>query len=276
MSNGFICPKCGEILAKNGNSLKCPKNHCYDLAASGYVNLLLSDMMNSKLPGDNKLMVNARRSFLSKGYYKPLADAFAETVRKYVENDCTVLDAGCGEGYYTGIIAERLASYGKSADIFGIDISKNAVNAAAKRYKGISFATASIFHLPFGDGSCDILATLFAPYCGEEFLRVLKKGGIMVMAIPGERHLWGLKKAVYDKPYLNEVKDYTLDGFEFVGTEKLDYAISLDNSEDIRSLFSMTPYYYKTSEEGHKRLEALVSLDTEVSFEILTYRKIGG
>lgn len=276
MSNGFICPKCGEILAKNGSSLKCPKNHCYDLAASGYVNLLLSDMMNSKLPGDNKLMVNARRSFLSKEYYKPLADAFAETVCKYSENGCTILDAGCGEGYYTGIIAERLASDGKSADIFGIDISKNAVNAAAKRYKGISFAAASIFHLPFGDCSCDILATLFAPYCGEEFRRVLKSGGIMVMAIPGERHLWGLKKAVYDKPYLNEVKDYALDGFEFVGTEKLSYTISLDNAEDIRSLFSMTPYYYKTSEEGHKRLEALVSLDTEVSFEILTYRKIDG
>lgn len=276
MPNGFICPKCGDFLSRNGNSLKCPKNHCYDLAASGYVNLLLSDMMNSKLPGDNKLMVNARRSFLSKDFYKPLADAFAETVRKYSENGCTILDAGCGEGYYTGIIAEGLASDGKSADIFGIDISKNAVNAAAKRYKDISFAATSIFHLPFGDGSCDILATLFAPYCGEEFLRVLKKGGIMVMAIPGERHLWGLKKAVYDMPYLNEVKDYALDGFEFVGTEKLDYTISLDNSEDIRSLFSMTPYYYKTSEEGHKRLEALVSLDTEVSFEILTYRKIGG
>lgn len=273
MSNGFICPKCREILSKNGNSLKCPKNHCYDLAASGYVNLLLSDMMNSKLPGDNKLMVNARRSFLSKGFYMPLADTFAETVARYAENGCTILDAGCGEGYYTGIIAELLASDGKSGNIFGIDISKNAVNAAAKRYKNISFAAASIFHMPFGDGSCDILATLFAPYCGEEFLRVLKKGGIMVMAIPGERHLWGLKKAVYDKPYLNEVKDYALDGFEFIGSQKLSYDISLDNAEDIRSLFSMTPYYYKTSEEGHKRLEALVSLDTEVSFEILTYRK---
>ena len=275
MPNGFICPKCGEILNRNGNSLKCPKNHCYDLAASGYVNLLLSDMMNSKLPGDNKLMVNARRSFLSKGFYMPLANSFAKNVSEYAKNGCTILDAGCGEGYYTGKISEQLSASGKSADIFGIDISKNAVNAAAKRYKDICFAAASIFHLPFGDGSCDILATLFAPYCGEEFLRVLKKGGIMVMAIPGERHLWGLKKAVYDKPYLNEVKDYALDGFEFLGTEKISYDISLDNAEDIRSLFSMTPYYYKTSEEGHKRLEALVSLDTEVSFEILTYRKIG-
>ncbi len=273
MKNGFICPKCKAPLTVSGGSLRCPDGHCYDISSGGYVNLLLSNMMNSKLPGDNKLMVNARRAFLNKGFYRSLADITAETVLRYADKPSVVLDAGCGEGYYTGIISEKLKNASVSADIFGIDISKNAVNAAAKRYKDISFAAASVFHIPMADESCDILVTMFAPYCGEEYLRVLKKGGVMIMAIPGERHLFGLKSAVYDKPYLNEVKDYPLDGFEFLGTEKLDYTIDLTSNEDISSLFMMTPYYYKTSAEGQKRLDALSSLETEVSFEVLSYRK---
>ena len=78
MKNGFICPKCKAPLTVSGGSLRCPDGHCYDISSGGYVNLLLSNMMNSKLPGDNKLMVNARRAFLNKGFYRPLADITAK------------------------------------------------------------------------------------------------------------------------------------------------------------------------------------------------------
>lgn len=271
--NSYICPKCQGDLSRRDNSLVCPAGHTYDIARSGYVNLLLPQQMNAKHPGDNKLMVNARKNFLDKGYYSCLRERFCEAAAKY----CTgglVLDAGCGEGYYTAELAKTLPH----SFIMGTDISKTAVDQAAKRaraegIKNALFSVSSIFHLPVKSGSCSLLTTLFAPYCGEEYSRVLCDGGIMIMVIPAERHLYGLKQAVYDEPYLNEVKDYALDGFTLSERIPVDSEIHLDCGEDIQNLFSMTPYYYKTGEEGQRRLAALNELTTEICFEILVYKK---
>lgn len=268
----LICPKCGGKLARDGRSFLCPQKHCFDIAKSGYVNLLTSDRMNSALPGDNKLMVRARKQFLDKGYYEILAAALCGTVRRHSAENVKILDAGCGEGYYTEKIAETVGDL--NAEIVGIDISKTAADYAARRTKPALFAVASVFRMPVESESCHIVTSLFAPYCGEEFLRVLKKDGVLIMVIPSERHLWQLKCAVYDEPYPNAVKDYELDGFKFLGSEKVSGEISLPCNEDITALFSMTPYFYKTGAEGHERLERLESLDTEIGFEVLTYRKI--
>ncbi len=274
MIHTHICPKCGGSLSLNGSSYLCENRHTYDIARSGYVNFLLSDRMNSKLPGDNKLMVNARKSFLSKGYYGKLMENFCNTVKKYAPEGAVILDAGCGEGYYTVNMAKAVAD----SFIMGTDISKTAVDAAARRGKSEScvnllFSVSSVFGLPVKSESCDMLTTLFAPYCDEEFKRVLKKGGIMIMVIPSERHLIQLKEAVYDNPYLNEVKDFQLEGFTLAEHINVTDKISLDSTEDILNLFSMTPYYYKTGEEGHRKLSQLTSLETEIGFEILVYSK---
>lgn len=103
----YICPKCGEPLHRDGGSFRCTANHVYDCARSGYVNLLLVQQMNTKLPGDNKLMVNARKNFLGKGYYDVLINAFSDCVKKYSVRNGTVLDAGCGEGIYTVSAAKK-------------------------------------------------------------------------------------------------------------------------------------------------------------------------
>jgi len=270
-NNMLICPKCGGALAREGKSFLCPQRHCFDIAKSGYVNLLTADRMNSALPGDNKLMVQARKKFLDKGYYKPLADVLCSTALRYAKSGCTVLDAGCGEGYYTEKIAQALEDM--NAEILGIDISKFAADYAARRTKAALFAAASVFHLPVGTESCDIVTSLFAPWCGEEVHRVLKRDGVLIMVIPSERHLWQLKCAIYDEPYPNAVKDYALEGFEFLGAEKVGGEIFLPSNEDIKALFSMTPYFYKTGTEGHERLERLENLTTEIGFEVLAYRK---
>ena len=269
-----ICPKCGCKLNLDGNSYRCENRHTYDRARSGYVNFLLSEQMNSKLPGDNKLMVNARKSFLSKGYYGKLMETFCEAVKKYAPENAVILDAGCGEGYYTVNMAKAVPD----SFIMGTDISKTAVDSAAKRAKAenasnLLFSVSSVFHLPVETCSCHMLTTLFAPFCADEFLRVLVPEGIMIMVIPSERHLIQLKEAVYDEPYLNEVKDFELEGF--VLKEHINTAdrIRLDSTEDILNLFSMTPYYYKTGEDGHKKLSALSELETEIGFEILIYGK---
>lgn len=267
----LCCPVCGKPLNRTENVYTCAGRHSYDIARSGYVHLLPSNRMNTKLPGDNKQMVQARTHFLNKGYYAPLADALCEILSDSCGAAVEILDAGCGEGYYTAAAAQYL---GERAHFTGIDISKNALEAAAKRTKTAEFAVGSLFHLPVMKASCDVLMTLFAPYCGEEFIRVLKKGGRMLRVIPGERHLWELKQALYDEPYLNEVKDYALDGFAFFEKREVKGRIFLPDNEDIMNLFSMTPYYYKTSQEGTKRAQELTALETQISFEILLYARI--
>ncbi|MCI8496778.1 MAG: methyltransferase domain-containing protein [Clostridiales bacterium] len=275
--SGFCCPVCSKPLAKQEKQYLCAKGHSFDLAKSGYVNLLPPASRHSKTPGDNKMMVNARRSFLSSGYYAPLSDCVCRTVIRClascVERPAVILDAGCGEGYYTGRLCTALAEQKIPAQILGVDISKTAVDKAAKSVKTARFAVASVFHLPVADQSCDLLLNLFAPYCEEEILRALCPDGSFVMAIPGERHLWELKQAAYDQPYLNEVKDYAIKGLELVKREEIFQTLSLPDQNTIDCLFKMTPYYYKTSQKDQQKLEKLERLDVTMQFELLTYRK---
>ena len=273
----FACPVCGENLTQEGSSFRCPAGHSFDRARSGYVNLLLPDGKHAKLPGDNRQMVNARREFLEKGFYRPMADALCRELVGELDgkNALVLLDAGCGEGYYTRLVYDALTSNGLSTRLLGLDISKFAAEKAAKRFRleePVRIAAASIFHMPVADESCDAVMTLFAPFCREEFCRVLKKGGLFAMVIPGERHLFGLKQAIYDHPYLNEVQDYPIEGMEFLRSVPVDDTITLHDGE-IMSLFMMTPYYYKTSAEGQQRAAGLTELTTETSFQILLYRK---
>lgn len=279
----FCCPVCGAVLQVNGNSLICDNNHCFDKAKSGYVNLLLSSKMNTKHPGDNKTMVEMRTAFLSKGYYKKLKETIsiqiveiAKAMKLGKGKSFTLLDVGCGEGYYTAAMAESLFNAGlfETPSVAGIDISKEALVTASKRDKRVSFGVASAFGLPVADESMDALTELFAPFNRDEFYRVLKKGGILLLVIPSRYHLYELKQAVYDNPYENEQKPLDIEGFELINKTDIDDTILIDNSEDIKSLFMMTPYAYKTSKEDTARLLSLTTLKTRISFTILRYKKI--
>ena len=110
MESMLCCPNCGQPLKKDGRTFCCPKRHSFDIAAAGYCNLLLSSRSGDKV-GDDKQMVAARRRFLDRGYYQPLADAVCERVSSILSKPSVVIDAGCGEGYYTRQLAERLDQY---------------------------------------------------------------------------------------------------------------------------------------------------------------------
>lgn len=271
----FVCPVCGNPLIANGKNYKCEKNHSFDEAKSGYINLLTSDKMNSKNPGDNKQMVGARSNFLDKGYYSHLREALSQAVIEVAENDNILLDAGCGEGYYTSGIFEEVQKNGVKLNVAGIDISKFATDKAAKRCKQAEFAVGSVFHIPFADKSCDILLNVFAPFCHEEYMRIIKDGGYMIMVIPDKLHLWELKKAVYENPYENNPKQDEIEGFEFVKKLSARRNIFLESNEDIVNLFAMTPYFYNTKPEDLEKLSAYKTLETQTEFEVLIYRKKG-
>lgn len=94
----------------------------------------------------------------------------------------------------------------------------------------------------------------------------------MIKVIPLEKHLWSLKKAVYDTPYENVIENLEVDGFELIERHDIKEMMHLTNNHDIVSLFMMTPYYYKTGREDQMKLNPVQTLDTEIEFAILVYR----
>lgn len=272
----FCCPVCGAHLFEKSGCLKCPDNHSFDIAAEGYSHLLMSNRMHSHIPGDNKQMVNARRQFLEAGFYENFSNAInaeALAVLKNIQAP-VILDAGCGEGYYTARLYNAVSAEKEKVKAAAFDISKFAVKAAAKKYKGIEFAVASSFAIPAADGSVDFLLNVFAPIVPAEARRVLKKGGTMLVCVPTPRHLFGLKAALYEKPYENERHDTVYNGFEFCRRVTVTGEITLESGEMIENLFSMTPYYWKTPRSGAKRLEGLERLCTETGFDLLIYSAV--
>ncbi len=272
MKSNFICPICHAALEVEEKSLKCMNGHHIDKAKSGYVNLLMSQQTKKKRHGDDKLMVVARKEFLESGYYNILLENLKRVVGQYANNQDVILDAGCGEGWYTDHLLTYLNQQSLDIKMLGIDISKCAVDYAAKRNKRIQLAVASISDLPVADASCDMMISIFAPFLREECKRALKPRGLLIKVIPLEKHLWTLKQAVYDTPYENIIENLEIEGFDLIEKVEIKERIHLPNNQDIMSLFAMTPYYYKTGREDQRKLQTVDTLDTEIEFAILVYQ----
>ncbi len=263
MSDILSCPFCASPLWREGGSLYCAAHrHCFDIAKSGYVTLTRA----AGTSGDDREMVRARTAFLDKGYYHPFAEAIAETAA----DAKVVIDAGCGEGYYSNVIASR------GAEVYGFDLSKYAVDKAAKRAKaagnGAFFGAASVFELPIADNCADAVVSLFAPIAEEEFARVLKSGGLLIVGAAGRRHLLELKRAIYDDIYENEGRRDLPAGFAEVSHKNLTYTFDCDGA-DLRSLFLMTPYAFKTSKSDAAKLDLYPHLEITADFDIFVYNK---
>ena len=127
--------------------------------------------------------------------------------------------------------------------------------------------------MPVADGEFDTVLNTFSPLALEETQRILKTGGIFIMVIPGEMHLYELKALIYDTPYKNTVEDTALSGFELVYEYPLTYDIYLGCEEAVRELFMMTPYAYRTRPEDRKKIEGLKNLRCTADFRIFVYRK---
>lgn len=265
------CPHCGAegSVTEDRKSFVCngQRRHCFDFAKSGYLNFAKPEESGK---GDGKEAVRARSLFLSGGYYQPLSDRLNELL---AENRIgSVLDAGCGEGYYTNRMT------GEDRIVLGVDLSRDAVDHAAKAAKAqenrARFAVGSLFTLPVADESFEAVTNIFAPCAEAEFARILKPGGSLFLAGAGERHLFGLKQLIYENPYLNPGReDLPTRFFREVEKIRLHYTVKVEGREQIAALFSMTPYYWRTSQEDKQKLEGVEALETEVDFTVFHYRK---
>ena len=267
----FVCPVCRGNLRREAGSLYCEKRHCYDISRRGYVNLLMSQTSSGARHGDGKDMVAARRDFLDLGLYDRISDAVTEEISRGAKRGMFVLDVGCGECYYTAKVASALEKYDPT--VAGIDISKDALAYGSKRDARLDLAVASAYDLPVSDGSVDALMNLFAPHSESEMNRVIKCGGVLVRAFPAERHLWELKNALYSAPYENPAPALDIDGFDLINTRRLTYTIKLTSNADVKNLFKMTPYSYKTGSRDEKKLDEIDGIKTTVDVIVASYIK---
>lgn len=274
MESLLRCPLCAQPLDRQDTRYLCPRGHSFDRAAAGYVHLLPANKLHSKDPGDDKAMAAARNRFLSGGYYDPLRDALTRLALAYAPDRAQILDAGCGEGYYSAALFQALLQAGKHPRMAGVDLSKHALRRAAKRQGSIEFAVASVYDLPVADQQIDLLVNCFSPLAVEEFRRVVRPGGHFLYVVPGPRHLWELKGLLYDRPYENEEKTEEYEGFALEGVEPVETAFTLTDGQDIQALYHMTPYTWKTPREGAARLERVDRLAVTAQFRIHRFRRV--
>lgn len=272
----FICPVCSGSLQKNGSSLSCDKNHSYDISREGYVNLLLANQKASKEPGDSPEMLRARRSFLNSGYYRRLAENVGERIIKHIDEtgkDVKILDAGCGEGYYSDHIS-RIPSISSRAVICGIDVSREGVKLSAKRKNNIQWGVASVHSIPLHDKSINIILNIFAPHDADEFSRITADDGILISVIPGPEHLKGLKEELYETVTKHSNGIPGIAGFTVSSTESLKYEFTVIWPQIKSDLLKMTPYYWRTKPGRIQALEkSPAPLTTLADFSITVYRK---
>ncbi len=285
----LVCPLCGTTLTRVGKSLFCggSRRHCYDIAASGYVNLLPPGKGKNAHTGDDGDMIAARVAFLSTGLYDCISDNASALAGEYLpkgRDAFRLLDAGSGEGYHTCRIARRIAeSTGIPVQMVGIDASKKGAAAGAKlagrttnaenKSDSVSFAAGNIFALPVKDASLDGMCSLFAPIPAAEAARTLKEDGILVVAASAARHLWEMRTLLYDDPREGNEEVAPPEGFILAEKRTVREKIRIPDGKTLINLFTMTPFYYRTPKNGRERLYATESLDVSVMVDLYVFVK---
>ena len=261
----LICPICQLPLFCEGRSLRCGRNHSFDVARQGYVNLLPVQQKRSLHPGDTREQVLSRREFLESGAYSPIVEAVKAAAEGHAG---PILDVGCGEGWYSARLAED-----RNLSLTGLDISKEAVRCAAAKYKQHRWLCATAAHIPVSDGSAGLLTSLFALTLPSEFRRVLAEGGLYFQVLAAQDHLMGLKSIIYDQIYLKE-KDTVpeLPGFTRLESIPIRFDFTVEG-EQVQNLFSMTPHVFRIGKNGAERLAATWHLEDTASCMLNVFRR---
>ncbi|PAT01332.1 hypothetical protein CI105_07070 [Candidatus Izimaplasma bacterium ZiA1] len=236
------CPTCNAKTMIDNKTLKCENNHSFDLAKQGYINLLINKGSKTKIHGDSKEMLNARKLILEKGYYQTISNNLNNIINSFGKNN-RIIDIGSGVGYYL----DNLEKSNQKNEYYGIDISKDGIKEASKANKAISYIVGTNNQLPFLDNSADIIYSIFSPINIDECVRVLKGKGHLITVSPNQNHLGELKKLVYE---VIIEKDYLVNDIVYEGIKKVDSIIIKEeitlNDFDLYQLFMMTPHYFKT------------------------------
>ena len=254
-----MCPICNSNLELAGQSMICPSRHTFDIAKQGYLNLL---MKKKTFDNYDKISFQSRKIILEKGYYNHVLEVVAELLRS-TESCTSVLDVGCGEGFYS-----RKLSAMTGKDIGAFDISKESVQIAAKAdlEHHVSWFVGDLSDLPIADTAIDCILNIFTPANYGEFQRVLSDNGMLIKVVPGSDHLIEFRRLVRDhlrnKDFSNEqVGECFQDNFSLISRTKVSKTFELPE-EDCRIFAEMTPLFFNVDKQ-QLDLSSISSLTVE-------------
>ena len=241
-ATAFACPICQENLTLVEGSLKCNNRHSFDLAKFGYVNLAPQIKQSANYDKEN---FQNRQQILEAGFYQAILDAISDLLASS-ENTETILDIGCGEGFYS----RKLQENHPDKTFYAFDISKDSVQIAAKSEPNwaVNWFVGDLARLPIKDASMDILLDIFSPANYGEFRRVLSKDGILIKVIPTENHLKEIRQRVQDqltnKDYSNQdIKNHFQEHFNILSNQTASLTKTI-TAEQLQALLSMTPLLF--------------------------------
>jgi len=266
----LACPLDGAPLHCTGSTWRCATGHSFDIASQGYTNLLPVQNKRSRDPGDSKAMVAARRRFLTAGFYQPIAAAVNQAVLAQLPLSTTAscLDAGCGEGYYLRELAAA-TGHEQTLALLGLDISKWAVQSAAKQDQRPTWVVGSNANLPVQSGTLDRVLCIFGFPVYGEFARVLKPDGQLLQVDAGPDHLRELREIIYPSLKPERAADrQSPEGFTRLSTDTVRYHLDLTGAEQIADLLAMTPHLYRANAEGRAKAAALTALSVTVDVRL--------
>lgn len=261
------CPLCRSPLLQNTQGLVCENRHQFDRAKEGYFNLLPVQHKHSREPGDAKEQLQARRQFLQAGFFDPLKTRLQKLLPPATE---TVLDIGCGEGYFTAGISDALPH----ATVYGIDIAKAGVRLAAKSAKqnhNLVYCVSSSVDLPIADESIDVITRIYAPSKDSELWRVIKPKGSLVIVAPGNDHLFGLRSRIY-KDVRPHLPPDVPEGFEIVDQQRIQAELVVKDAVMCAALLDMTPFAWRLATGVRESILTSELRDT-VDFTLNLYSK---
>ena len=241
-ASAFACPICQENLILVESSLKCENRHSFDLAKFGYVNLAPQIKQSANYDKEN---FQNRQQILEAGFYQAILETVSDLLSNS-KNAKTILDIGCGEGFYS----RKLQESHSDKTFYAFDISKDSVQIAAKSEPNwaVNWFVGDLARLPIKDGSMDILLDIFSPANYGEFRRVLSKDGILIKVIPTENHLKEIRQKVQDqlikKDYSNQdIKNHFQDHFTILSSQTVSLTKPI-TAEQLQTLLSMTPLLF--------------------------------
>ena len=241
-ATAFACPICQENLTLVESSLKCNNRHSFDLAKFGYVNLAPQIKQSANYDKEN---FQNRQQILEAGFYQAILEVVSDLLSNS-KNAKTILDIGCGEGFYSRKLQERHPD----KTFYAFDISKDSVQIAAKSEANwaVNWFVGDLARLPIKDASMDILLDIFSPANYGEFRRVLSKDGVLIKVIPTENHLKEIRQRVQDqltnKDYSNQdIKNHFQEYFTILSNQTVSLTKTI-TTEQLQALLSMTPLLF--------------------------------
>lgn len=241
-ATAFACPICQENLTLLETNFKCCNRHSFDLAKFGYVNLAPQIKQSANYDKEN---FQNRQQILEAGFYQAILDAVSDLLASS-KTTITILDIGCGEGFYS----RKLQESHSEKTFYAFDISKDSVQIAAKSEPNwaVNWFVGDLARLPIKDASMDILLDIFSPANYGEFRRVLSKDGILIKVIPTENHLKEIRQRVQDqltnKEYSNQdIKEHFQEHFTILSSQTASLTKTI-TAEQLQALLSMTPLLF--------------------------------